>query len=168
MAPTLSQSTEVDCRSTPDIAAQALEILPCLRCTLIGLSVLITIILLARLLSPTRLCTKMRGSLNETERLYHGSAIAGIFSPCSQPEISEEFRRCVPAVHYDTSFEFDALVTHSLQCRVSHIEERRLRNLLQPWYTVLDMFTGHPFVIVRCIWDINVLKNRIEVRSRPR
>ncbi|KAJ6592603.1 hypothetical protein B0H19DRAFT_1224504 [Mycena capillaripes] len=142
MAPTLSHISEADCHTTFDIAAEAFQGFPCLRCTLIALAALITIIFITRLLLPARLCTTMRTSLNATEKLYHGSLIAGIYTPSSQPDISEEFRR--------------------LQFKVSHIEERRVRNLLKPWCTIWDMLTGHSFAIGRCIWDIEVLRNQIE------
>ncbi|KAJ7603295.1 hypothetical protein DFH06DRAFT_1151972 [Mycena polygramma] len=133
-----------DCRSTVDIMAQAMQGLPCLRCMLIGLSVLIMIISLARLLSPTRLCAKMAGTLVVTEKLYHGSVIHGIISPSAQLEISNEFSR------------------RSVQRKVSHLEEQRVRTALQPWSTIWHILTGHSFVIACCIWDIEVLKSRIE------
>lgn len=96
MAPTPSEHiSEADCQNTFDIASDALRGLPCLRCTLIALSVSITIIFLVRLLLPARLCTTMRDSLITTERLYHGSLIAGVFTPSSQPKISEAFSRYV-------------------------------------------------------------------------
>ncbi|KAF7362728.1 hypothetical protein MVEN_00622100 [Mycena venus] len=147
MAPAPSQLTQPDCQPA-DIIAEILQDLPCLRCTLIGLTSLILTIILFRLLSPVRLCRTMRTSLNIAERLYHGSIIAGIFNHCSESEIAESMRR--------------------LQCRVSHIEERRVRNSMQPWCSILDMCTGHSFVIAWCIWDIEALKGRIEVLQEAR
>ncbi|KAJ7857471.1 hypothetical protein B0H14DRAFT_2751219 [Mycena olivaceomarginata] len=144
MPPSSPLPTESDCRATVDIAAGTLfQSLPCLRCTLIGLTCLIVVVFLVRLLSPTRLCGTMKNSLNVAERVYHGSVLAGMLNPSFQLENGESLR--------------------SLQCRVSHVEERRVRNSLRPWCTILDTCTGHSFVIIGCIWDIQILKNRIEM-----
>ncbi|KAJ7024653.1 hypothetical protein C8F04DRAFT_153582 [Mycena alexandri] len=145
----LPPTTEAECQPV-DAITQALSVLPCGRCTLIGLMAVIVIALLLHLLSPTRLCATLQDTLSTTERIYFASALAGVWPPSanSQTEMSEELR--------------------SLQYQASHIEERRVQNSLRPWCELWDMFTGHSFVIARCIWEIKVFKNRIELLQASR
>lgn len=162
----LPPTTEAECQPV-DAITQALSVLPCGRCTLIGLMAVIVIALLLHLLSPTRLCATLQDTLSTTERIYFASALAGVWPPSanSQTEMSEELRRYVHWQYMETP-NLNNCTTHSLQYQASHIEERRVQNSLRPWCELWDMFTGHSFVIARCIWEIKVFKNRIEVPFR--
>ncbi|KAJ7469347.1 hypothetical protein B0H11DRAFT_2196845, partial [Mycena galericulata] len=149
MPPSPSVQITTDCQSALSLAAYTLRILPCLRCTLIALATLITFISVLRIASPTRLCRTMEACFNVTERIYHGSTITGLLSPYhADLEIADLFRR--------------------LQGRVSHIQERRLRNSAAPWVEIFEIFKGQSFVIVRCTWDIQILKIRLEVLRENR
>jgi hypothetical protein len=53
----------------------------------------------------------------------------------------------------------------SLQCQVSQIKERHLRNWPRPWCEITDIFSGQSLVIARCVWDIKLLQNELEVCS---
>ncbi|KAJ7742279.1 hypothetical protein B0H16DRAFT_1024054 [Mycena metata] len=145
----LPPTTEPECQPV-DVIAQALSVLPCLRCTLIGVMAVGVITLLLRLLSPTRLCATLQETLSTTERIYSASTLAGVLPPSadSRLEMSENLRR--------------------LQYQASHIEERRVRNSLRPWCALWDLFKGHSFVIARCVWEIKVFKNQIEVLQASR
>ncbi|KAJ7089565.1 hypothetical protein C8R44DRAFT_892255 [Mycena epipterygia] len=90
----------------------------------------------------------MDASFNVTERLYHGSITTGLFRRYPDLHITESFLR--------------------LQRGVSHINERRLCNSLRPWCEIWDMLRGHSLVIARCVWDIKVLKNQIEMLQEVR
>ncbi|KAJ7076641.1 hypothetical protein B0H15DRAFT_1004636 [Mycena belliarum] len=148
MAPTPSIQLTADCQAVVYFASRAIESLPCLRCTLIGLSAVLAVAFLIWVALPARLCKTMDACFDTTERLYHGSIVTGLLTPCFDPEAFELLR--------------------SLQRRVSHIHERRLRSSLRPWHEMRDILTGHSFIIFRCIWDIKVLKNRIEVQREIR
>ncbi|KAJ6573402.1 hypothetical protein DFH09DRAFT_1457356 [Mycena vulgaris] len=130
------------------MAAHTLRWLPCLRCTLIGFFTLITVILVLWFAFPPRLCKTLEANLEATERLFHGFIIAGVFSPSTQPEITDVF--------------------HCLQRRVSYIRERHLRNALRPWFNIWDILSGYSIPILRCLFEMKVLKNRIEVLQEIR
>ncbi|KAJ7686389.1 hypothetical protein B0H17DRAFT_1181213 [Mycena rosella] len=115
---------------------------------LLGLSALIIITSLVWLALPTRICRVMDDCLGRAERLYHGAQISGLLSPSSDPEIAESL--------------------HHLQRTVSEIQERQLYNSLRPWCEIWDMLRGHSLGIFRCVRDIKVLKNQIEIRREIR
>ncbi|KAJ6579972.1 hypothetical protein DFH09DRAFT_1146248 [Mycena vulgaris] len=148
MPPAPYFQVNADCQAMVTLATHAMRYLPCARCMFFGLLASTALIGVVWFALPTRLCRKMVDCFCKTERLYHGSILRRLFRPSSDPETTELFNR--------------------LQRRVSHIQERRLRNSLRPWRNIWDMFRGHSFVILRCIWDIKVLKNRIEVLQEIR
>ncbi|KAJ7467531.1 hypothetical protein FB451DRAFT_1258787 [Mycena latifolia] len=143
MPPTASFEVSADCQAVVNLASHALKNMPCARCMLLGLSALLIVTFFIWFMLPTRICRKMDACFHMTERLYHGSIIAGLVSLSCDPEAAQLF--------------------HRLQRRVSQIQERQLHNSLRPWCEVLDIFNGQSLAILRCIWDIKVLKNRIEV-----
>jgi hypothetical protein len=142
MPPSSLLPIESDRRTTVDIAAGTLlQGLPCLRCTLIGLTCLIVVVFLVRLLSPTRLCGTMKNSLNVAERVYHGSALAGMLNPSFQLEIGESLRRYV----FNTSVDFGPYIDclPRLQPAMQSLACRRTAGPKLPSALVYDI--GHVY-----------------------
>ncbi|KAJ7640912.1 hypothetical protein B0H17DRAFT_1148866 [Mycena rosella] len=126
---------------------------------LLGLSALIITFLVWLALS-TRICRVIYDCLCGAERLDHRSQG---FS--ARPRIQKSPNHCTSKIGDILAYYFrlQPPLMHSLQWTVSEIQERQLRNSLRPWCKIWNLLRGHSLRIFRCIQDMTVLKNQIEV-----